>query len=153
MAELAYPPQIRIQSFRIVTAPWTVARALRITGFADEFVIRSGCDLSDGYDSGPSLRLGTLGHFRLRLPVESGQLSVSVYAKQPVADQPRPRLVVRSNPEIGLAEDMAQTALGGNGWLKIGPITFVASQRGGVWLELWNPSNGWPCWFDKIEVI
>ncbi len=152
MAELAYPPRTPVQNLRIVTAPWTVARALRITGFTDELVIRAGRDESEGHDEVPCICLGTLGCFRARVAVNAGSRSVSVYAKQPVTGQPRPRLVVRSNAEIGLAQDISQTAAAGTGWVKIGPITFATSQRGGVWVELWNPSVGWPCWFDDLTV-
>jgi len=152
MAELAYPPRTPVQNLRIVTAPWIVVRALRITGSTDELVIRSGRDESEGNEDVPCIRLGTLGCCRLRVAVNAGSRSVSVYAKQPVTGQPRPRLVVRSNAEIGLAQDLTQTAASGADWVEIGPITFTASQRGGVWVELWNPSVGWPCWFDDLTL-
>lgn len=152
MPELSEPATIRARQFRIITAPWSVSRSLRITLPPAEFVGRSGRDASDGFEEAPSIRLGTLGHFRFRLAISAGPRTVSVHARQPVSNQPRPRLVVRANHEIGLNQDLAQNAPGGSDWVKIGPLSFTAADTGGVYVELWNPSVGWPCWFDNVAV-
>lgn len=152
MAELDFPARVRARTFPVVVAPWSIGRVIRIQGCPATYVMNSGRDDADGHEEAPSLRLATLGSYRFRVAIDAGSRSLRVFARQPVTGQPRPRMVVRANPEIGLLTDQSMSAPSGSGWVEIGPISFTASQHGGVWVEFWNPAARWPCWFDAFSL-
>jgi hypothetical protein len=111
-------------------------------------------DLTEGEPSPPSLHMSKGGILRFRIPVAPGARAISVRAKQPSALLPRPRFRLLANAEIGLLDDLSAVAPSGADWVTVGPVTFVATQAGGVVVELFAPwiSHEAGCWFDGLTV-
>lgn len=109
-------------------------------------------ETTEGSPSQPSLKLNRHGMFRFRWTVNAGSRGISVSVKQAANVSPRPTLVVRANPEIGVNSDVTETAGSGTGWVTIGPASISPSSRGAVWVELHNnyDSQGGACYFDNI---
>jgi hypothetical protein len=61
-----------------------------------------------------------------------------VNVKQAANASPRPSMVVKANPAIGLNTDTTGTAAAGAGWIVIGPITVNPTSDGATWVELRN---------------
>lgn len=111
-------------------------------------------DLTEGEPSPPSLHMSKGGILRFRIPVAPGSRAISIRAKQPSALLPRPRFRLLANVEIGLLDDLVAVAPAGGDWVTVGPVTFVATQAGGVVVELFAPWNSHEagCWFDGLTV-
>lgn len=106
-------------------------------------------DLTDGFPAPPSLRFEWWGFFRYRWGVAVGTNSVTIYAKQPLNESPRPSVVLKKNTAVGLVADTAFVAAAGVGWVAI-PVSFVATGAGIVVVQLWNNLNttfSAPCLF------
>lgn len=136
-----------------LTNPGILSRPISIDGYMTmrPMGAGSGRDDTKGATASPCLRI--LGPFRytFRIPVPSGDRTLTVKALQPRASGPRPRLVVLAHPEIGVTRQEA-AAPGGVDWEAIGPVEFSPSEHGVVEVQLINDSHGWPCWFDDLVV-
>jgi hypothetical protein len=84
----------------------------------------------------PSLEIQSRGRWRFRWVVPVGARTISIRVKQPYNLGPRPTLTVKANPLIGLPNDAVGTAPSGSDWVTIGPVAFVATSAGPVWVEL-----------------
>lgn len=100
-----------------------------------------GKDTVEGDPAQPSLRLSA-GYWAFRWTVLTGTRTISVKVKQPANLSPRPTLVVKANPEIGVNADATGTAAAGTGWVTIGPVTITPTSDGAVWVELHNNIDG-----------
>lgn len=112
-------------------------------------------DTTEGSPSQPSLRMDGQGKFRFRWHVASGARTIQVSCKQAINTSPRPTLVVKANPDIGVNADVTETAGAGTGWVTIGPATINPTSAGAVWVELWCNYSGQiritPCYWDHIQ--
>lgn len=107
----------------------------------------------EGASGAPCLKMTRGSRLRLRVPVAQGARAISVKVKQDTPASPRPKLIVKANPEIGLAVDIEGTAPVGAGWQTCGPVSFTANQNGGVWIELAASFIGvGACYWDDITV-
>jgi len=92
--------------------------------------------------------------WRFRWRVRTGARSIQVNVKQAVNISPRPSLIVKANPGIGINADVTGTAASNTGWVVIGPVNITPSSDGAVWVELWNNYDAQvyqaPCYFDHI---
>lgn len=110
--------------------------------------------LSEGNSSAPSLCIYYPGKWRFKWEVKRGVRKISVKAKQTsnIADY-RPSLVVRSNPSIGILNDVSASAASSTDWVTIGPVTVTPTVSGVVWVELHNNDTQTfisPAYFDTI---
>lgn len=96
-------------------------------------------ELVDGYPSPPCLALDIPGFWRFKWQIIPGSQTISCYAKQ-VSNLAgyRPTLVIKKNPLFGVGSDTIGVAPSGTGWVKIGPLTVVATQPGVLYCELHN---------------
>jgi len=71
--------------------------------------------------------------------------------KQAENATPRPKLIIKANPDVRLAADTEQSAGASTGWVAV-TKSFVATATGVVWVELWNLSYApWSsAFFDRI---
>lgn len=100
----------------------------------------------------PSLYMQTDGVFRFKWAVAAGENTIQISVKQPSNGTPRPRMVVKANPDIGLDADLTGDAASGTGWTTIGPLTVDSDIGGAVWVELHARQIGQfvPCYWDNI---
>ncbi len=135
---------------RILLLP-SVVRGIMVT---DKFYVIGSRDAVIGNSLPPSLRLDSLGSWRFRWTVAVGTRTMSVFVKQAVNLSPRPTLIVKANPEIGVNSDVTVTAGSGSGFVLLGPATINPTVAGAVWVELHNnydgQTGGAPCYFDDI---
>lgn len=103
----------------------------------------------------PSLEIQFWGSWRFRWVVAAGSRSISVWAMQVVNLTPRPAIVIKANPDVGLNADVTAVAPAGTGWVHTPDAAFVASVAGVVWVELWNrvQSQNAPVFFDRIVTV
>jgi hypothetical protein len=131
-----------------------VFRGVRVCG-PDADVSSVGVrDESEGRGGPPCFRATVSGILRFRLAVMAGARSLEVWVKQPNPLLARPIMRVRRNTEIGLASDLSSTAPNGGGWVKVGPVSWVASVDGGVHVELETFALGHvaECWWDDLTL-
>jgi hypothetical protein len=110
-------------------------------------------DTIDGSPNAPCLSIDVPSYWRFRWVVKAGIRSVYILANQnSTGSLNRPSMIVKSNPNIGLANDVVGTAADGAGWIPIGPLSFTSLGSDVVWVELWN--NNYvlqtPALFDHI---
>lgn len=151
MATITYPARSGEAVDSWVHDPAVLSHAIAIDGY---MIMRpmgagSGRDDSKGATSTPCLRVVGPFHYTFRIPVPSGDRTLTVKALQPRASEPRPRLVLLPNPEIDVTRQEA-AAPAGPDWQAIGPVEFSPSEHGVVEVQLINDSRGWPCWFDDL---
>lgn len=114
---------------------------------------RGGKNTSEGDPSQPSLELIANGVWRFRWVVQSGTRGVSVNVKQSVNYSPRPSIIVKANPDIGVNADVTATAGSGTGWVTIGPANITPSSAGAVWVELHANYDGpTSSFWDNVQV-
>jgi len=111
-----------------------------------------GRDDLEGSPTPPSLRVVGGGVMRFRLPVDAGVRTLSVKCRETSSLVARPTLRVRANVEIGLQADLEAVAPSGSGWVTVGPLTFTASTKGGVAIELLSFAASWEgeCQWDNL---
>jgi hypothetical protein len=129
--------------------PWR----FRSIDIGREHYVNGARENTDGDPIQPSLRQDKKGRHRLRWSVKAGARFIAVKVKQPTNLSPRPSVIIKANPEIGLPVDLSGTAPSGTDWVTIGPISVTPSARGAVWVELWNNVDGGggaPCYWDNI---
>lgn len=126
-------------------------RALVITG-ETSYMAYATKDDTVGAEAPPSLKMTRYGFFEFAIPVETGTRRVTVKAKQVLPPTPRPKMVVKANPAIGIAADVETTAPSGSDWVTVGPTSFAVSAPGTVQVQLWclAPGTAVECWFDDI---
>jgi len=104
----------------------------------------------------PSMRLDACSRFRFRWRVATGTRTVQCQVMQVVNATPRPTIIVKANPSLGINADVVATAGAGTGWITAGPVTIAPSSNGAVWVEVWNNLR-WqigsaPLFIDNITV-
>jgi len=113
--------------------------------------------MNEGSPSTPCLSINVPGMWRFRWVVKTGARSIYVLAKQnSTGSVNRPSLIVKSNLNVGLQNDISGSAADGNNWISIGPVSFTSTGTDVVWVELWN--NNYvtyetPALFDHIVTI
>lgn len=126
--------------------------AIRSMMLGNQYQIIGGEDATQGDPATPCIRLDNQGRFRFRWKMASGTRTISINVKQAINISPRPTLIVKANPDIGINSDQSATAGAGTGWVTIGPITVNPSSDGAVWVEVWNnlitQMRGTPCYVD-----
>jgi len=113
-----------------------------------------GRDNAEGSPTTPCLRITGGGVIRIRIPVDAGSRSISVKAREISNVVPRPLLRVCENGEIGLLAALEATAPAGTGWVTVGPLTFTASAKGGVAIDLVSFGQSWEgeCRWDSLSI-
>jgi hypothetical protein len=107
---------------------------------------------AEGNPTPPSLEMDQVGLWRFRWAISAGTHTVSVMVKQVENLSPRPTLVVKANPSIGISSDAVGTAPSGTGWVTIAPVSVTATSPGVCYVELHNNvvSTYAKCWWDRI---
>lgn len=100
----------------------------------------------------PSLKLLYVGSWRFRWTVAVGDRSISAWVLQSINLNPRPAIIVKANPAVGLAADITSPAGSSSGWVQIPAATFTATAAGVVWVELHNrlTQDIYPAYFDYV---
>src|SRR5690606_2428061 len=138
---------------------WPVIyRGLRVVGVGDtnsDRLYLGGRDNTDGEPDAPCIRIRLGGSLRFRCPVDSGTRRISVKARERSSQPERPRMVVHANNEIGLNSALTAQAPPGTGWVTIGSVTFTASQKGGVVVELisYRSTTEGDCQWDNLVIV
>ena len=136
-------------------APRLSLRGFSLCGIEPNLFSFGGRDNAQGDPAQPSLRMDARGVYRFRWAFESGARTVAVNVKQEVNLSPRPTLVVKANPAIGIASDVIETAGSSTNWITIGPANISPSADGATWVELHANYDGQymgaPCYWDHIE--
>lgn len=124
-------------------APGTLMRHMR-------FGVTKATD--NGMPTQPSIKLLHFGSWRFRWVVEVGDRSVSAWAYQAINLSPRPAIIVKANPDVGLMADVVSPAGANSGWVQIPAATFTATALGVVWVELHNrlTQDIYPAYFDYV---
>jgi hypothetical protein len=110
------------------------------------------------FSQSPCLQLDIPGFWRFRWSIKPGVRSIYVNTKQITTITPSysPSLVIKMNPLVGLLTDVTSTAASSQDWVTIGPVSFVATGNGAVWVELHNNNTNeynTPCLFDHIVAL
>lgn len=113
--------------------PRSYFRALQV---GPQYMVRGSIEGIEGNPEVPSLRMWSVGKFRFRWTVTAGAKTIRVDVKQPINQNPRPRMVVKARPSIGVINDVEGVAAAGTGWVTIGPLTINPTSEGAVWVEL-----------------
>lgn len=123
-----------------------------VGGFVPLPAFGAARDDTRGKTAVPSLRMTRAGRFEFLWPVEAGARSISVQALQVTPSTPRPQLIVKANPAVGLAADLVATASAGASWVTVGPVSFTAAAAGTLRVELWclAPGTQVECWWDDV---
>lgn len=123
---------------------------------AGQMFVVGGKNEIEGSPGAPCLVMHNQGVFQFRLSVASGSHNISVNVKQAANISPRPSLVIRKNPDIGLVSDVTSGAMSSTDWTTIGPVVFETTVDGAVWVELRNNAatqyNITPCFWDHVTV-
>ena len=104
--------------------------------------MRSGSGISQAFGNpAPSLALGCGSPpMDFRIPVSTGTRIVRVDFLQPgVVALARPRMIIRANPQIGIAADTYVDGAAGSTWNTVS-ITLTITQPGGIHVCLYNPA-------------
>ena len=129
--------------------------AIRSFLFGSSEAVLGARDNTEGNPAQPSLRMDSRGVFRMRWKVLPGTRTITVSVKQAVNLSPRPTIVVRANPDIGVNSDVTETAPGGASWVTIGPATVTPSSAGVLAVELRANYDGQyqqaPCYWDNPQ--
>ena len=143
------------QQHRTLRLYSTMPMGYRRIMYNADFQVTGGETLTDGFPTPPSLRLDSLGKWRFRWGFSAGTRTISVSVKQVVNQSPRPSMIIKNNPSIGVASDVVTVAPSGAGWVTIGPTTITPTVTGAVWVELWNNLDSQfaatPCFWDNIN--
>jgi hypothetical protein len=115
----------------------------------DRLVVNSGLDSEIGNPT-PSLKL-SFGRYQFRLAVKSGARTVKVDVRQPDATAERPVMRIKANSSIGIPSDVTATAGSQTTWQTIS-ATINPTADGVFILELENPDQAKPCWFDNVKI-
>lgn len=123
-------------------------------GYHDYMQSQISKNTSDGNPSSPCLSVDVPSSWRFRWVVQPGNRSIYALAKQNSTGSVfRPRMTLKSNPNVGLTNDVSGSAPQAAGWVQIGPLSFVATATDVVWVELSNNAYSQsfePALFDHI---
>lgn len=110
-----------------------------------------GRDNTEGSPGQPSLKILGRGYFPVPWVIRPGVRSVSCKVKQPVNVLPRPSIVIRANPLVGLNADVEVAAQPGTDWVIV-QAGFTATAEGGVYVELRGNYDGQmvESWWDNL---
>ena len=150
----ALVPTMPVQLHPVLPVTHRCIRTVSAEPSVECLALNAGRDDTEGSASAPSLQLPKGGVIRFRIPIAAGSRSVTIKAKQPSATLPRPSARLIANADIGLDADVSASAPAGSDWVLIGPLTFTATNKGGVMIELFAPWSGGEsgCWFDSLTV-
>ncbi|MBU6231536.1 hypothetical protein KGP36_02610 [Patescibacteria group bacterium] len=119
-----------------------------------EYEVFGSEDFTQGNPATPCLRLDSFGKWRFRWAMGIGQHIISVNVLHAINQNPRPSMVIKANPAIGINADIETFAPSGTGWVTINSPTFTTTAVGVTWVELRNnlvTNVGFsPCYFDHI---
>jgi len=104
---------------------------------------------------GNALIVAAGGKWQTRLPIVIGTRVLSVQTYQPVQGSLLQPVYFRvfANPLIGLNADLvaASTLAASSGWETVGPLTFAATDNGGVLVEVYNTGHySLDCFIDNL---
>lgn len=127
-------------------------RSLHIqTGAA---LVSGGEEFTQGIPTSPSLRFDAAGAWKFRWVVSAGTQTLTISCMQAANQAPRPSVVVKAHPAIGVNSDITVSAPSGGGWVAISvPVTAAAT--GAVWVELHSDLDAspgvYPTFFDHLS--
>lgn len=134
-------------------ARFGVLRSMNIGG-SPVWISGMSKELVDGSPGAPSLKLDRPNSWRFRWAIRStGAHTIQINAKQAVNQNPRPSMIVRANPSIGIYNDVSASAPTGTGWVLLGPISVTTSAVGATYVDISNNYSGSTsssCYFDHI---
>lgn len=114
--------------------------------------LRYGVARSNSQGSPPSsLQMHWQNTYGFRVGVAPGTTLISIDVRQDVIGTVRPSVTIRANADVGFTRDVVAYALPIAGWTTIGPIPIIATDFGGVWVEIDNNWNA-PCHWDNISI-
>lgn len=93
---------------------------------------------AEGNPAPPSLELRHPNFWRFRWALRIGTQTLRIQVKQVSNTNPRPSMVIKANPAVGLLADVSGSAPSGVDWVTIGPLVVTATAAGAVWVELHN---------------
>lgn len=93
---------------------------------------------STGTPTAPSIQIYGPGVWRFRWTIRVGTQTIRCACMQVGNGTPRPTMVVKANPDVGLNADVTGTAPSSATWVTIGPLTVTASAVGAVFVEFHN---------------
>lgn len=120
----------------------------------DRQLVSGAEDFSQGNPGQPSLRMDAKGTWRFRWAMQPGAHTISVNVLHAINQNPRPSMVVKNNPGIGINVDIETFAASGTGWVIIMSPLFTTSALGVTWVELRNNLEtnvgASPCYWDHV---
>lgn len=134
-------------------AGYAAVRFRSLTVGNDRYVL-GGEDFIQGSPAAPTLWMDAFGVWRFKWVLEPGAHTLQVNVLQAANMSPRPTMVIKSNPSIGLNADVSATAPSGAGWTVIAAPTVTATALGATWVELHNNLDTnvgqTPCYWDHL---
>lgn len=125
-----------------------------LVALAGQRFVLGGEDFIQGLPAAPSLRMDGKGSWRFQWVLAPGSHTIQVNVMQAINQSPRPSLVVKANPSIGINADVEVFAASGAGWTPLVSSAVVATALGAVWVELrCNLETNvafFPCYWDHI---
>lgn len=116
--------------------------------------VLGGEDLTVGNPAQPSIRMDASGKWRFRWALTIGSHMISVNVLHAINQNPRPSIVIKANPAIGIPSDIETFAPASTGWVTISSPSFPVTALGVTWVELHNNLEtnvgAFPCFFDHI---
>lgn len=112
-----------------------------------------GKELSQGNPAIPSIKIEAKGRWRFRWKMLAGPRTLTLKCKQEINVSPRPSVIIKANPEIGINSDITTVATSGTDWVTIGPIAVNPTIIGATWVELHANADyqNAVCYFDNIK--
>lgn len=98
---------------------------------------------TEGSPESPCLEMSQPGMYKFKWSVSTGVRTFSINCKQASnsVSASRPSVTIKANPDIGLYNDITGSASPSTDWVVIGPLSFSASNKGCLTVELYNNSN------------
>jgi len=96
----------------------------------------AGENLLTGNPSAPCLQMLWVATFRFRGVFLPGTPTATILCQQACNTSPRPQLIIRANPAVGINSDVVGTAPSGTGWVTITAGPFTVSSLGGTYIDL-----------------
>lgn len=97
-----------------------------------------GMGKATGQGSPAPLVIPCLGSFRFLVALTTSPQEIAIWAKQASNANPRPKMVVKANPEVGVGADQVVVAGAGVGWVEMTASVVFSGAGGAVWVELHN---------------
>lgn len=138
--------------FTVSTQDYSKAWMLRSLMLSDQYYARGGRSNTEGIFA-PSLDIKSRGYWRFRMLVQPGTYTLYINVKQSINLDPRPSLTVEANPAMGIPADVTAIAPAGTGFVKCGPVTFIPTATGPIWVRFnanYEAQNI-DCYWDNVE--